>query len=456
MKQYYINIIPNRLISGAASLVRLIREHGFDCRLVGGVVRDMILGEEIKDADLVTTATPDELLTFLPEAKKVGVCFGVLIVRHEGFDFEVASARRERFYMDGRHPEEVQYTRDLSADVSRRDFTINSLLLDPESGEITDFTGGTDDLANRVLRTVGNPEQRFEEDYLRMLRAIRFAGRLNLEIEEKTFSAIKKLAHKTALLAPERVGDELTAMLCGRHAEKTFGLLLESGILNTVLPEVAELKGVEQEKTFHPEGDVWTHTLIMLSLLHAPDPDLAWAVLLHDVGKKRCFSRDPDTGRIRAFGHEKAGEIMSREIMGRFRFSNARIQRVSTAIANHMRFANVREMRVAKLKQMIGAETFPLEIELHRLDCFSSHRIMDVYLYLLDFVAAQRGVTRLPEPYVRGADLIAAGMKPGPEFSPLLADYYERQLSGEFSSPEAARSDLIASLARKQPNTAGR
>lgn len=456
MKKYPIDIPPSPLIAAAAGLAAEVAAHGFECRIVGGAVRDILLGKTVKDADLVTSATPEELLKIFPDAKKVGICFGVLIVRRDGFDFEIASARRERLYEDGRHPEQVQYTRDLATDVMRRDFTINALLLDPAAGEIADYTGGVEDLEKRVLRTVGDAEERFAEDRLRMLRAVRFAGRLGLAIEEKTFAAIRTLAPAAANLARERIGAELTAMLCDPRADRTFELLRTSGLLAAVLPDVAAMKGVEQEKRFHPEGDVWTHTKIMLSLLHAPEPDLAWAVLLHDVGKKSCFSRDADTGRIRAFGHERVGAEMAENILRDLRFSNDTIRRVSTAIANHMRFASVREMRKGKLRQLIGSDTFPLELELHRLDCFSSHKIMDVYLYLLDFIASQGGELKLPEPYIRGNDLIAAGMKPGPEFAPLLASYFERQLAGEFASEEEARSDLRTSLARKQPKTAGR
>ncbi len=444
------------LCRAAAGLAGKISQNGrFRTFFVGGAVRDMLLGKMPHDIDIVTSANPDELLDILPEAKLVGQCFGVMLAEYGNFRFEVASAREERCYLDGRHPESVSYTRDLSLDVKRRDFTVNALLYDPFSEEIIDCTGGIDDLENRIIRTVGDAEERFGEDYLRMLRAVRFAARLDFAIAPETFDAMSKLAGLSAQISPERVGAELTMMMQCGHADRAFELLRQSGILKVLLPEAAEMYGVTQSPDYHPEGDVWTHTMIMLSMLRAPSAELVWSVLLHDTGKKAVRTVEP-SGRIRFFTHEiRSAEIAGR-VLRQLHFSNDMIKNVTAAIANHMRIASAPEMRREKLRKLIGAETFPLELELHRLDCFSSHKLMNVYLFLLDKISEQGGVTSLPEPFIRGADLIELGMKPGPDFSVWLKKYYDLQLAGAFSSPEEARNSLRSALARKQPKTAGR
>ena len=370
-------------------------------------------------------------------SRLVGASFGVSLVRHGGFEFEVAAARQERFYLDGRHPGEVRYTRDLAVDMQRRDFTVNALWYDPVTEIVHDAVGGIDDLERGVLRTVGEPEERFSEDYLRMLRAVRFVSRLRFRLDPAAGRAIRRLAAKCGELTGERLRGELTSMLTGPDPAGAVRLLERTGILAVVLPEVAVLRGVEQPPEFHPEGDVLTHTLLMLEHMAKPDPLLAWSVLLHDVGKAVTQSRD-ETGRIRFFGHETAGAETAAAILERFRFSTAERDGIVQAVRNHMRFASVLRMKPAKLRRLLADPNFPLELELHRLDCIACHGILDVFVFLLDRLAETPHLQTLPEPFVMGRDLVAAGVRPGPRFRPVLEKVFDRQLAGAFASREEA------------------
>ena len=410
---------------------------GFRAMLVGGSVRDMLMGSVPHDFDLVTTATPEELAKVFPgETQLVGVSFGVSLVKLDGVSLEVATAREERNYLDGRHPECVRYTDDLSVDVARRDFTVNALMYDPLSGEVVDHVGGVADLKKGIIRCVGEARRRFSEDYLRMLRAVRFAGRFGFELAPETRAALDELAPKCAQLSGERVREEMTKILCTPRAAESIRLMLDSGLLAAVLPEVAALAGVEQPPEFHPEGDVLTHTCLMLRNMVLPNPNLAWSVLLHDIGKKQCFGRD-ETGRIRFFGHEAVGAELASVILDRLRFSVADKERVVGAIRNHMRFASVREMKSSKILRLLADDNFALELELHRLDCLSCHGKMEGFVYLVDQLRMTPDA-KLPPPLVLGRDLVAAGVAPSPRFGKVLHEIYERQLSGEFADRDAA------------------
>lgn len=421
----------------AKAVAQKLAAAGFRAMLVGGSVRDMLLGNVPHDFDLVTTATPEELAAVFPgDTQLVGASFGVSLVKLDGVSLEVATAREERNYLDGRHPESVRYTTDLGVDVVRRDFTVNALLYDPVKAEVVDHVGGVADLEKGIIRCVGDAERRFSEDYLRMLRAVRFAGRFGFELDPTTRAALDKLAPKCAQLSGERVREEMSKILCSPRAAESIRLMLDSGLLAAVLPEVAALAGVEQPPEFHPEGDVLTHTCLMLRNMVLPTVNLAWSVLLHDVGKPACFSHD-ETGRIRFFGHESTGAELAEKVLDRLRFSVADRESIVAAIRNHMRFASVRDMKSSKILRLLADDNFALELELHRLDCLSCHGKMECFVYLLDQLRAMPDA-KLPPPLVQGRDLVAAGATPSPRFGEILHDIYERQLAGELTTREAA------------------
>ena len=422
---------------GRAQAIRIandLRTQGFQAWLVGGCVRDLVLGREPKDYDIATDATPDQLRQIFPRAQLVGAQFGVILV--DGV--EVATFRSDHSYQDGRHPSRVIFETEAKQDVLRRDFTINALLLDPAylndpARHVVDYVGGVNDLRNGVMRAIGDPVQRFEEDHLRMLRAIRFASRFGFEIESATLAAIREMHQRIARVSPERIREELNRILTGGGARRGFQLLDTSGLLQDILPEVAALRGVEQPPEFHPEGDVWTHTLIMLEGLHEPTPTLAWGVLLHDVGKPGTF-RIAD--RIRFDGHVELGERIARDILSRLRFSNADIDQIVALIANHMRFTHVHQMRESTLKRMLRMDRFEEHLELHRLDCTSSHGNLDNYgLAKSKFEQAPPEVLR-PARLVTGDDLIAAGYHPGPDFSRMLEVVEDAQLESRIHTKE--------------------
>lgn len=426
---------PNQAIAIASEL----HSRGYLAWLVGGCVRDLVLGREPKDYDISTDATPDQLLRIFPQAQLVGAQFGVILVDR----VEVATFRSDHSYQDGRHPESVTFEKDPRQDVLRRDFTINALLLDParlnESGsvraKVVDYVGGLADLDAHLIRAIGDPEQRFEEDHLRMLRAVRFAARFGFDIEPKTMAAIRKLSAKIHRVSPERIRDELIRILTEGGTRRGFELLDESGLLGEILPEISALKGVEQPPEYHPEGDVWIHTLIMLERLQSPTPELALGVLLHDVGKPGTFRR---ADRIRFDGHVELGEKIARDILTRLRFSNAETEQVIALVANHMRFGHVHEMRESTLKKMLRLPRFEEHLELHRLDCASSHRNLDNYNFVKAKLAESPAEVLRPPRLITGNDLIALGYKPGPEFSRVLELVEDAQLESRVSTREEA------------------
>lgn len=438
------NITPYQ---SATEVVAALQSAGFQAYFVGGSVRDKLLGCTAKDIDIATSALPDQAAGIFPDCKMVGACFGVTLVKHNGISFEVATFRRERNYLDGRRPEEVSYTDDPEIDACRRDFTVNAMFYDPVKVQVLDFFEGRKDLDRGLIRTVGNPDERFSEDYLRMLRAVRFASRLNFEIEPETAAAIRRHAAKTANLAPERVKEELDRMLMGPFPSRAVKLLFDLNILEAILPEVAAMHGVDQPEEFHPEGDVLTHTLLMLDHMKLPSPALAWSILLHDVAKPPTRFVDED-GRIRFFGHEELGAEMAAKIMSRLRHSGDLTDAVSHAVRNHMRFAHVDKMRTAKWRRLIGEDNFATELELHRIDCIGSHGKIDNYLLLLDRLAEVGSEPKLPKPFINGRDLIDTGLKPGPNFSKILNEITDLQLSGDLKNREDAFDYLQHNLSR--------
>jgi poly(A) polymerase len=452
----------------AISIVRTLRQRGFQAYLVGGCVRDLLLGREPKDYDVATDATPQQVMEILPETYAVGAQFGVVLVpapeqAHEtdaaasasaensskGHAIEVATFRSDIGYSDGRHPDEVRFSRDPREDVARRDFTINGMLLDPlgaqvsgqppgwVSGEVLDFVGGRKDLEAGIIRAIGDPERRFDEDKLRMLRAVRFAARFGYAIEPATFAAIQKLADQVQIVSRERVRDELTRMLTEGHGKRAFLLLDETGLLKQVLPEISAMKGVEQPPEFHPEGDVFVHTLLLLENLPQPCPlTLAWGALLHDVGKPATFRVAPD--RIRFDNHVDVGVKIAEAICHRLRFSNDETEQILALVDNHMRFGHVSRMKESTLKKFLRMPKFDEHLALHRADSLASHRNLSTYELIQQKQAEIPAEKMRPAPLVTGDDLIAAGHAPGPKFREILNAVEDAQLEGQLPSREAA------------------
>jgi poly(A) polymerase len=438
----------------AISIVQTLRQRGSQAYLVGGCVRDLLLGREPKDYDVATDATPEQVMGIFPETYAVGAQFGVVLVpapdsargdaasaSSKAGAVEVATFRSDIGYSDGRHPDEVRFSGDPREDVARRDFTINGMLLDPlvgsAPGEVLDFVGGREDLEAGIIRAIGDPERRFDEDKLRMLRAVRFAARFEYAIEPSTFAAMQKLADEIQVVSRERVRDELTRMLTEGHARRAFLLLDESGLLRQVLPEISVMKGVEQPAEFHPEGDVFVHTLLLLENLPQPCPlTLAWGALLHDVGKPATFRVAPD--RIRFDNHVEVGVKIAEDICRRLRFSNDETEQILALVDNHMRFGHVSRMKESTLKKFLRMPGFDEHLALHRADSLASHGNLSTYEFIRQKRAEIPAETMRPAPLVTGDDLIAAGHAPGPKFREILTAVEDAQLEGRLPSREAA------------------
>jgi poly(A) polymerase len=429
----------------AVSIIRTLRRRGREAYLVGGCVRDLLLTREPADYDVATDATPDEVMRIFPETYEVGAQFGVVLVpvpenakvAAEPGEVEVATFRSDIGYSDGRHPDEVRFTHDPREDVQRRDFTINGLLLDPIANEVIDYVGGQKDLKAGIIRSIGDPERRFAEDKLRMLRAVRFAARFGFEIEPATFAAIHGLAREIRQVSRERVRDELTKMLTEGHAREAFLLLDETGLLHEVLPEIEAMKGVEQPPEFHPEGDVFVHTLHLLSKLPQPcSATLAWGALLHDVGKPPTFRVAPD--RIRFDGHVDVGVKMAEAICERLRFSGNETKQIHALVDNHMRFGNVQQMSESTFKKFVRMPYFDEHLELHRIDCLSSHRNLGAYEFTREKMSQLPQAILRPLPLLTGDDLIAAGYIPGPRFKAILSAVEDGQLEGRLKNKSDA------------------
>lgn len=440
------------LRQAALQVVRRLQEAGYEAYWVGGCVRDMLLGGEPEDYDVATSARPEEVERLFARTVAVGKSFGVVRVLEDPWTVEVATFRAESGYVDGRHPGEVRFA-DARADALRRDFTVNGLFYDPVREQLHDWVGGRKDLEARIIRTIGPPGRRFAEDHLRMLRAVRLAAQLGFAIEEATLAAIRQQGRLLERISAERIRDELWKLFAPRHAARGLRWLRDSGLLAVVLPEVAALEGCEQSPEHHPEGTVLEHVTRMLDLMPKDaDPLLPWAVLLHDVGKPVTATREEPTGRLRFFDHEKVGEVMTRAILERLRFARKDIETLAFVVRHHMQFKDVPKMRKATLRRLLLRPTFPLELELHRLDCLGSHGRLDVYELLVREQAALEARPQLRPPLVTGDDLIALGMRPGRALGRLLAELRDRQLAEEITTREEA---LAWARARLGPGGAG-
>jgi poly(A) polymerase len=439
----------------ATSIIQILRQHGFQAYLAGGCVRDLLLNCEPADYDTATSATPAQVMEIFPDAYAVGAQFGVVLVPNypvpsvvepsaesqqalEGNrTVEVATFRSDLGYSDGRHPDAVRFSQDPREDVARRDFTINGMMLDPLTNEVLDFVGGRQDLDAAIIRAIGDPARRFAEDKLRMLRAVRFAARFEYEIEAQTFAAIQSHAHEIELVSRERIRDELTKMLTEGHARRAFRLLDESGLLKKVLPEISKMKDVAQPPEFHPEGDVFVHTLLLLDNLPQPcPPTLAWGALLHDVGKPATFRVAAD--RIRFDDHVDVGVKIAEEICARLRFSNDDTTQILALVDNHMRFGHVSRMKGSTLKRFLRLPAFDQHLALHRADSLASHGNLATYNFLRQKMAEIPPQQIRPTVLVSGDDLIAAGYAPGPRFREILDAVEDAQLEGRLQSHDEA------------------
>jgi tRNA nucleotidyltransferase/poly(A) polymerase len=428
----------SRPYSIAVAIVRKLQEHGHVAYFAGGCVRDALRKVPPKDIDIATDANPGEVQRLFRKTIPVGVQFGVVRVLEGDTEFEVATFRSDGVYLDGRHPSAVRFATP-EQDALRRDFTVNGMFYDPLRERVIDYVNGREDLAGRLIRAIGAPAERFEEDRLRMLRAIRFASALEFEIESGTWSAICSLAKEILSVSPERIREELVKILGNSNRLRGFDLLDRSGLLAMILPEVEALKGCDQPERFHPEGDVFVHTRLMLSLL-PPDASgaEALAVLLHDIGKPRTRTFDTVDDRIRFNGHDRVGAGMAEEVMNRLRFPRNEIDIVVDAVRNHMVFKDVQQMRPAKLRRFMARPNFGIELELHRVDCAGSHGDLENYQFLVDKAAEFANEPLIPPPLVRGDDLIAMGLKQGPRIGELLEAVQTAQLDGEIKTRDEA------------------
>ncbi len=397
----------------------------------------MLLQREVDDVDIATSATPEEALELFPSGKKVGMAFGVVNVPGDGHIFEVATFREERRYDDGRHPEYVKFTDSPETDALRRDFTVNAIFYDPLKDATLDFVSGRSDLQKGILRAVGDPEKRFAEDHLRILRAVRFASRLSFQLDRATADAMSRCAAGLRKLAPERIAAELDKILAGSDPGSAFRTMHRMKILQEILLEISAMDGVVQPEQFHPEGDVLTHTFLMLDRMAVRDPELGWTILLHDTGKPSTISID-ENGIPHFYGHESESAGIAEKVCMRLRFSRKRTERIIQAVGTHMRYAHVKQMRPAKTRRLISDPGFPLEIELHRTDCVASHGKTDNYIFLLDEVGEEENRVELPPPFLNGRDLIEAGLEPGPLFSEILGRAMDLQLEAQLKNRKHA------------------
>lgn len=415
----------------AFKIIERLRSFGHQAYLAGGCVRDMFLGMTPRDYDVATNAITDQIAAYFPGSTAVGAKFGVVLVRAGETRVEVATFRREHGYIDGRHPKSVSFTRSLKEDAQRRDFTVNGMFYDPVEEKYHDYVGGRQDLESRLIRAIGSPAERLREDKLRMLRAVRFAARLGFSLETKTLRAVQEHCREIDEISAERIRDEINCILTEGGGRRGFELLEETGLLNKILPEVAAMKDVPQPPEFHPEGDVWTHTLQMLEQLKTPSVTLALGVLLHDVGKPATIRF---AERIRFDGHVEEGVRLAIRVLKRLRYSKVEIERVAALVQNHMRFGVVTQMRESKLRKFMRLSHFEEHLELHRLDCLSSHRKLANYNFICSKQAELPMEKLRPTRLVTGEDLIAAGYHPGPSFNRILTDAEDIQLEGEVAT----------------------
>jgi poly(A) polymerase len=424
----------------ANSICDVLCRNGHQALLVGGCVRDLLLGRDPADYDVTTDAAPDKVMALFPESVAVGAQFGVILIPRDGLKVEVATFRSDIGYSDGRHPDSVVYASTPQEDVRRRDFTINGLLMRHDTSEVLDFVGGREDLGGGIVRAIGDADRRFAEDKLRMLRAVRFAARFDFTIEAQTFRAIRRHVREIYQVSAERLREELTKLLTEGAARRGFELLDETWLLSSVLPEIAAMKGVEQPPQYHPEGDVWIHTRMMLEgLPSGTAPTLAWGVLLHDVGKPPTFQSAAETGdRIRFNNHVEVGVRMAEAICRRLRFSNEDTEQILALVDNHMKFGAVEGMRTSTLKKFVRLPHFEEHLALHRLDCLSSHRQLDSYEFVRRFLEVTPSEQVRPPRLLSGDDLLQMGYVRGPLFSTILRALEDAQLEGTIQTKEAA------------------
>ena len=421
----------------AISILRTLHAAGHEAWLVGGCVRDELRGAVPKDFDIATDARPEQVEAIFPKTIGVGKSFGVMLVLEGGEQFEVATFRAESGYTDGRRPDSVTFG-DAEADALRRDFTINGLFLNPVTNELRDWVCGEADLKAGVLRTIGDPAERFGEDHLRLLRAVRFAAQLDFQIEPATFAAVQQHAENINRVSAERIRDELLKLFRPPHAARALDLLRDSGLLAHVLPEMMLTIGCEQSPEYHPEGDVYKHIRLMLDKMPADAPaELPWTILLHDIAKPATASVGED-GRIHNYGHDKLGAEMAEVILVRLKFPRKQIDEIVFTVREHMHLAVAPKMRKAKLRRMLLRPTFELELEQHRIDCLGSHAKLDIYNFLRAEQAALEEMPALIKPLVTGRDLIELGIKPGPPMGKLLNEIRDHQLAEELSTREEA------------------
>jgi poly(A) polymerase len=437
----------------AASIVHRLRDVGHEAYFVGGCVRDLLRGVESGDYDIVTSARPEEVCSLFPHTVPVGISFGVVLVVEGGHSYEVATFRAESGYEDGRRPSHVEFT-SAHGDVCRRDFTINALLMDPMTGEIIDYVGGKKDIEDRVIRTIGNPDERFAEDHLRMLRAVRFSANLGYAVDPDTSRAIKRHAIEMKRISAERIRDELTKLLTRGGSRRGMEMMAVTGLLKEILPEIDCLRGIEQPSAFHPEGDVWEHTLRMLDLMPAGegvenDLRLAWGILLHDIGK--ACTGSVDASGIHFYGHVREGERIAETLMRRLRFSRADMETILAIIRFHMLFMNVTDMRPNRLKRFLRMPDFQLHLELHRLDCLASHGFLDNHDFCRSKLMEMADGELRPPRLLTGDDLVAMGFPPSPLFGEILDVVEDAQLDGTISTSDEARRLVIARWTDKLP-----
>jgi poly(A) polymerase len=431
-------------LAGSLTILRTLRALGHEALLAGGSVRDRLLGREPKDYDIATSARPEQLQEIFEKTEGVGVAFGVVLVILDGAAYEVATFRKDGEYHDGRHPDSVIFS-SPEEDALRRDFTVNGMFMDPQSGEITDFVGGREDLEKKTIRAIGDPAKRFSEDKLRVLRAIRFAVQLGFEIEERTWEQVKAFAAQLDSIAMERSSAELTKILTSPQRRRGIELLDEAGLLAALLPELLKMKGCAQPPEFHPEGDVWVHTLKVLEALREPGPALAWAGLLHDVAKPATWSQLPGD-RIRFNGHEGLGSSMAGDICRRLKMPGAQMDSICTLVADHLRLNPIKDMKLSTLKRLLRREDFKDLLELHRADCLGSHADLELYELAVskarEFESAQEAASLRPAGLLDGGDLIALGYKPGPLFKEILNWLEDEQLEGRLKTKDQALKSL--------------
>ena len=423
--------VEPQLLNGALIIIRTLHENGYQGYFAGGAARDLLLGRDISDIDIATSASPSDIEDLFPKTVPLGKDFGVMVVVINSNNYEVTTFRSESGYTDGRHPARVGFT-DARQDVHRRDFTVNALFLNPITEEVIDYVEGRKDLERKLIRTVGPPEERFEEDKLRILRAVRFSSQLGFEIEEQTYSELLRRSQELTAVSQERIRDELLKILTGPHPSEGIRLLSECKILRGVLPEVDDMDEVPQPPEFHPEGDVLTHTLLMFDLSGGNlSAVLALGILLHDVGKPPTLSVQE---RIRFDGHAEVGARMAYDICRRLRLSNEQTDQIVDLVAHHLRFIHVRDMRESKLKRFLRKKNIEEHLELHRLDCLASHGDLSGYHFCRVRLVEMDMQALRPDPLLNGNDLIVLNLEPGPIFSEILAAVEDLQLENKLTS----------------------